>query len=149
MSSLTEDWVAKANARQRRGRAGRVREGDCYYTYSRSKGQALDKHTLPEMLRVPLEQIVLQVKLLGVSSGDPYSFLAGALQPPPKASIKIAVETLTQLGALSAEGSLALTPLGRHMASIPADCRTARMLLFGAILGTVNPKPNPNRKSDP
>ena len=62
MSSLVEDWVALANARQRRGRAGRVREGDCYYAYSRARARSMESHTLPEMLRVPLEQVVLQVQ---------------------------------------------------------------------------------------
>ena len=36
MPKLVEDWVSQANARQRRGRAGRVQEGDVYYVYSKA-----------------------------------------------------------------------------------------------------------------
>ena len=35
VTSLDEEWIAKANAKQRKGRAGRVREGTCYRLYLR------------------------------------------------------------------------------------------------------------------
>ena len=37
MSLLVEDWVSAASAKQRRGRAGRVRPGVCYGLYSRAR----------------------------------------------------------------------------------------------------------------
>ena len=37
MSLLVEDWVSVASAKQRRGRAGRVREGICYGLYTRDR----------------------------------------------------------------------------------------------------------------
>jgi len=144
MPKLTEAWVSQANARQRRGRAGRVKKGDCYFVYSKALAASLDPQPVPEMLRVPLEQIVLQVKLLNVAKGNPYRFLGAALQPPPHESIKSAVDTLVELGALKEdieglkEGMQELTPLGHHMGAIPADVRTSRMLLFGAILGAAS-----------
>jgi len=35
MPTLVETWVSRASAKQRRGRAGRVREGISYHFYSR------------------------------------------------------------------------------------------------------------------
>lgn len=37
MSLLVEDWVSAASAKQRRGRAGRVRPGVCYGLYTRHR----------------------------------------------------------------------------------------------------------------
>ena len=37
MSLLLEDWVSRANALQRKGRAGRVRAGKCYGLYTRHR----------------------------------------------------------------------------------------------------------------
>lgn len=40
LSLLVEDWVSKANAQQRKGRAGRVRPGKCFALYTRSRYEA-------------------------------------------------------------------------------------------------------------
>ncbi len=37
MSLLVEDWVSRASALQRRGRAGRVRPGRCFGLYTRHR----------------------------------------------------------------------------------------------------------------
>lgn len=37
MSVLATDWVSRASASQRRGRAGRVRPGTCLATYTRHR----------------------------------------------------------------------------------------------------------------
>lgn len=62
----------------------------------------------PEMVRVPLEELVLQILLLGL--GPAGQFLDKVLEPPPKASVEGALARLQALGALTAEQQL--TPLG-------------------------------------
>lgn len=63
MSMLVEDWVSAASAQQRAGRAGRVRPGVCYATYTRQRfeGGGMRRYGAPEITRVPLEELVLQV----------------------------------------------------------------------------------------
>jgi hypothetical protein len=62
MSLLVEDWVSRAAALQRRGRAGRVRAGACLCCYTRARFESgLRQYAVPEVARVPLEELVLQV----------------------------------------------------------------------------------------
>ena len=65
---------------------------------------------VPEMARVPLEELVMQIHLLG--QGPAAVFLANVLQPPPPRSIQAAVAHLQSLNALTPEEQL--TPLGVH-----------------------------------
>ena len=156
MASLDEGWVSRASARQRAGRAGRVRPGKCYamFTHKRATHQ-MRHHQVPELHRVPLTEVVLQIKKLGVGglsgsgSGDAAAFLAQALEPPAPLAVAAAVSTLREIGALQAlktktkieeiDGGGSLTPLGHHLASLPVDCRVAKMLVYGALFSCVSP----------
>lgn len=65
MESLDMVWVTKANALQRKGRAGRVMPGVCIHLYTsvRFKYHILQQ-PIPEIHRVPLEQLLLHIKTL-------------------------------------------------------------------------------------
>ena len=65
----------------------------------------------PEMLRVPLEELVLQIHLLRLSRRAE-DFLARVLQPPPARAVEGALRTLREVGALSEDEEL--TPLGER-----------------------------------
>jgi HrpA-like RNA helicase len=71
MSTLVETWVSRASAKQRRGRAGRVREGIAYHLFSSHTFDEMEDYQLPEMLRVGLEDLVLSILLLDL--GEPSS----------------------------------------------------------------------------
>lgn len=67
MESLETVWVTRANAMQRKGRAGRVTSGVCVHLYTRHRF----KHhflpqPIPEIHRIPLEQLLLNVKVLPI-----------------------------------------------------------------------------------
>lgn len=98
VSKLSEVWISKAAARQRAGRAGRVRPGTVWRLYSRQRfDEQLADFTAPEMLRTPLEELALRILRLG---HQPASFLEYALQPPPREAVKNAIDTLSALGAV-------------------------------------------------
>lgn len=65
MESLELTWVSRANAMQRKGRAGRVMPGICVHLYTRHR---FTHHFLgqpvPEIQRVPLDQLLLRIKTL-------------------------------------------------------------------------------------
>lgn len=63
LSRLVETWVTRAEARQRRGRAGRTQPGTCFKLYTRRQEAQMARFAIPEILRVPLESISLAVKV--------------------------------------------------------------------------------------
>ncbi|KAI4298953.1 hypothetical protein L6164_032458 [Bauhinia variegata] len=136
LSSMVEDWISQANARQRRGRAGRVRPGLCFCLYTRHRFEKLMRpYQVPEMLRMPLVELCLQIKLLSLGFIKP--FLSKALEPPKDEAMSSAVSLLYEVGAL--EGNEELTPLGHHLAKLPVDVLIGKMMLYGAIFGCLSP----------
>ncbi|KAJ4320719.1 putative ATP-dependent RNA helicase ucp12 [Neodidymelliopsis sp. IMI 364377] len=130
MVRLAETWASRAACKQRRGRAGRVRAGDCYKLYTRNAEAKMLERPDPEIRRVPLEQMCLSIKAMGVQ--DVSGFLASALTPPESTAVEGAVKLLSQMGAITDNE---LTALGRHMSMIPADLRLSKLLVYGATFG--------------
>ena len=64
LTKLTEQWVTRAAAKQRRGRAGRTQPGVCYKLYTRGQEKRMGAFPVPEIKRVPLESISLTLKVV-------------------------------------------------------------------------------------
>ncbi|KAG9601620.1 P-loop containing nucleoside triphosphate hydrolase protein, partial [Aureobasidium melanogenum] len=134
MIKLEEVWASRAACKQRRGRAGRVRAGTCYKLYTKqAETTKMAERPDPEILRVPLEQLCLSVKAMGVL--DVPSFLSRAITPPSTLAVSGALTTLHRRGALD---GAELTALGRHLSSIPADLRCGKLLVYGAVFGCLD-----------
>lgn len=137
MACLQETWISQASAQQRRGRAGRVRPGQCYRLFSKKTWEQLAKDTLPEVSRAPLEPLVMDIKGSVVTqSRNTQELLSQMLTPPEPAAVDVAVMALTRIGALEENN---LTPLGRHLVCMPCDPRVGKMLIFAAMLHCVDP----------
>ncbi|KAL9640813.1 MAG: hypothetical protein Q9164_000048 [Protoblastenia rupestris] len=130
MVKLGEVWASRAACKQRRGRAGRVQAGECYKLYTRNTEAKMAERPEPEIRRVPLEQLCLLVRAMGII--DVPAFLASALTPPETLAVQGAIELLGRMGALDGDH---LTALGRHLSMIPADLRCGKLMVYGATFG--------------
>eukprot|EP00250_Pteridium_aquilinum_P016365 c23068_g1_i2 orf=55-3354(+) len=151
MNILRVQWTSQASARQRQGRAGRVRAGFCFRLYTSQVFWSMREHQVPEMQRVPLEELCLQIKALATPSAtettlppgvpsthsDIVTFLSKALQPPNVHAVHSAVKLLQDLGAIDQDEDL--TALGRTLAKLAVPPRFGKMLIYGALLGCLEP----------
>ncbi|XP_068210643.1 pre-mRNA-splicing factor ATP-dependent RNA helicase DHX16 [Palaemon carinicauda] len=124
MESLIVVPISRASANQRAGRAGRVGPGKCFRLYTQwAFENEMEENTIPEIQRVNLGNVVLQLKSLGIHDLINFDYL----DPPPAESLILALEQLYALKALNHKGEL--TSSGRKMAEIPVDPMMSRMIL--------------------
>eukprot|EP00667_Euglena_gracilis_P000624 EG_transcript_624 len=135
ISSLNNVQVSQANALQRRGRAGRVRPGVCIHLFPRSMFDRLSPAPTSELLRVPLEEVGLRIKALGIA--DVHGFLAQAVDVPETRSIDNALQQLHRIGAMDAQQEL--TGLGWLLAEMPLHPRLGKLLVVAAMFGVLKP----------
>lgn len=136
-SSLRVQWISKASANQRRGRAGRLRNGYVYRVYSSDRYSSMLETTLPELLRTSLTEICLQTKLMIGDTMKIEEFLQKCIASPAIASIRQSIKFLQSLGALNQNEELTL--LGMHLAQMPVDAKFAKMLIYAIALKCLNP----------
>ncbi|XP_063228702.1 putative ATP-dependent RNA helicase DHX57 isoform X2 [Bacillus rossius redtenbacheri] len=138
MESLEMAWESRANAKQRRGRAGRVKPGVCVCLFTRHRLEhVLAAQPVPELHRVPLDQLLLRIKTLPrFAADDVHQVLGKTIEPPPESAVDSALARLKNVGALNIDKEL--TPLGRHLAALPVDVRIGKLMLFGAIFSCID-----------
>ena len=126
VQSFEVGWISKASASQRAGRAGRTGPGHCYRLYSSAIYERdFEEHAEPEILRMPVEGVVLQLKSMDLQHVVNFPFPT----PPDRHSLVKAEELLTYLGAVSSEGKI--TSVGQELSHYPLSPRFSKMLMIG------------------
>ena len=127
MARLVTERVTRAEADQRRGRAGRVAQGLCYRLWTRGEEGALAAFAPAEIEVADLSALALELALWGGGAG------LGFLTPPPSGAMAEAQALLHSLGALDGGGRI--TAMGKALAALPLHPRLGRMLLSAGPAG--------------
>ncbi len=142
IQSFHINWISKASASQRAGRAGRTGPGHCYRLFSSALYEHhFDQHAKPEILQMPIEGIVLQMKSMHIDTVTNFPFPT----PPDRMSLRKAERLLVHLGALRADSGYSsvvggttgvpldgkITDLGKAMSLFPLAPRFAKILVSG------------------
>uniref|UniRef100_H3CDI3 RNA helicase n=1 Tax=Tetraodon nigroviridis TaxID=99883 RepID=H3CDI3_TETNG len=137
VSMLKTVWISKASALQRKGRAGRCKPGCCFHLFSRLRFDNMLEFQVPQLLRMPLQELCLQTKLLAPPSCQVAEFLSKAPQPPPAHAIKNALQMLKSIDAMEQHEDL--TDLGFHLADLPVEPHLGKMVLCAVALKCLDP----------
>ncbi|KAL9271709.1 Pre-mRNA-splicing factor ATP-dependent RNA helicase DEAH10-like protein [Drosera capensis] len=127
MESLVIVPTSKAQAHQRRGRAGREGPGKCFRLYPEYEFEKLCDSTVPEIKRCNLCHAILQLKALGVEDIIGFDFM----EKPSRMAIIKSVEQLILLGALTKECKLSY-PTGHQMARLPLDPMHSKAIVLAS-----------------
>lgn len=121
MGRLVTVPVSRAEAEQRRGRAGRLGPGVCYRLWTRAEEGALPEAAPPEILEADLAPLALELAAWGVEDPADLAFP----DTPPQSAMAEARRLLADLGALDRAGRI--TAHGRALAERPMHPRLAHM----------------------
>ncbi|XP_064165023.1 3'-5' RNA helicase YTHDC2 [Anguilla rostrata] len=130
-------WISKASALQRKGRAGRCRPGICFHLFSRLRFNNMLEYQVPQLLRMPLQELCLHTKLLAPITCPIADFLSRAPEPPPTLIVKNAVQMLKTIDAMDPWEDL--TELGYHLADLPVEPHLGKMVLCAVVLKCLDP----------
>jgi ATP-dependent helicase HrpB len=132
INTLLIEKISRAATDQRAGRAGRTAPGHCLRLWTAHEQNERAVQELSEVKRLDLAEVVLTLKASGVNDVKTFRWL----EAPDARALERAETSLADLGA-SAEGTGAITPLGRRMLAFPVHPRYARMLLAAQDYGCV------------
>ena len=112
---------------------GRTGPGVCFRLYSEDDYTEFSQYSTPEIHRVPLDSLVLQMASLGLHDATLFPFI----EPPQKSHLVNAIHFLKDQNALTNEGIL--TSLGEMLARLPVDICVGKMLIMGCLFSLVEP----------
>ena len=157
MQRLKEFWISKASAEQRKGRAGRTGPGVCYRLYSETEYNEMQAYSTPEIQRVPLDSLLLQMISLGIPDCRKFPFI----EPPTLESIESSmlrlkeqvgtvnllavsdkVRNLKRLSFVPFQAALTddeqLTPIGKTLSQLPVDVTIGKVLIMGTVFDHID-----------
>ncbi len=131
LNTLLVEFISKASAEQRAGRAGRTAPGKVYRLWSLAEDQMLAENETPEIRRVDLSETLLLLSANGIQvEYFPW------FEAPSNEQIEAAKTLLIDIGALHTDGSV--TEIGKQMTELPMQPRLSRMLIEASQLGCLD-----------
>ncbi len=121
--------ISLADAKQRRGRAGRTKPG-IYIDHCPAKPEDRREFPMAEILRVRLDQTVLRLAMAGFDMEELRFF-----HQPNIAEIHEAKRALHALGCMDENGKV--TEVGRAVSRLPVSVQYGRMIVEAEKLGVV------------
>uniref|UniRef100_A0A5S6QPU4 RNA helicase n=1 Tax=Trichuris muris TaxID=70415 RepID=A0A5S6QPU4_TRIMR len=137
ISKFAVQWISKASASQRAGRAGRVAPGHCYRLYSSAVYNDFEKYSRPEILTKPLDDLVLQMKAMSILKVKNFPFPTAL----DEENLQCAEERLVKLGLLETASDSSgrqvarITNLGRTVSLLPLAPRYGKILALACQRG--------------
>ena len=133
---LIQEWIAKANARQRRGRCGRTQPGVCHRLFSKKRFDSFADYETPSILRSDLTSSLLQLFSMDQYSNanDLWALTKLFLSVPPIKSVRYSFEKFAVLGIMDSFGDI--TNMGKQIDKLsPLPIEMGRALLFANDFG--------------
>ncbi|MBU2416168.1 DEAD/DEAH box helicase [Patescibacteria group bacterium] len=121
--------ISQADCQQRKGRAGRTKEG-VYILCSDTSLSERPTFPTAEIERSRLDQLVLRLAAVGIDATELEFF-----HQPDRNTLADAKRTLHALGAMTDNGQV--TKIGRLMAKLPVSVQFARMIVEAEQYGVV------------
>ncbi len=138
--SLVKTRISKAQAIQRKGRAGRTMDGVCFRLYTEEEYNKFNEYPIPDIRKQDLTPYTLDLMLLPyvTNIGDLKKKVFDELIEKPKPEfIKSAIDILNALGAIDSdkdEGKI--TEIGRALSEFRAiSIQSAKAILASYYLG--------------
>src|SRR2546426_3590198 len=114
INTLYIEPISQAAADQRAGRAGRTAPGRCLHLWTAQEHRGRVAHTVPEIRRIDLAEMLLVLKAQGIDDAPAFPWL----EAPEEVSIARAEQLLRDLEAVDpATGRI--TAMGQRMGSFP------------------------------
>lgn len=120
---------SQAGCKQRWGRGGRIQPGIAHCLYSKDQFENFPKHTEPEILRAPLDQIVLTAKTAGIDNIKDFHWI----QRPSEDELDRAPRFLEQIGAVDAQGDI--TEHGLELRNFGEEVDIANLMILADRFG--------------
>ena len=135
--TLRVEKISRAQAEQRAGRAGREAPGICYRLLTDTEFAELQSFSIPEILRVNLSNVALQLIAVGIRDILKFDFM----DKPKKSNIRASICELLDLEAIEQDPDesqgvgLKLTPLGKQMVIFPLEPKLSKILIESKEFG--------------